>query len=229
MIETGWDSDGYQEDGFMVDDFELTGETNDFSLPVELTNFNVSAIPGHKAVKLSWRTESEVNNAYWLIQRKNEGLQFSEIDKIPGQGSKSNATNYEYIDSSVKPNNTYTYRLIDVAYDGSSEIHSEQSIFVAALPEKFTLHPNYPNPFNPSTTIKFELPAGKSIYKTDINIYNVLGQKVRDLLTAELETGRYTEVWDGRNNFGSSLPSGTYYLVIKAGEYTDSMKMLYLK
>jgi hypothetical protein len=82
-----------------------------------------------------------------------------------------------------------------------------------ALPERFALLQNYPNPFNPSTTISFGL-AKRSEVK--LEIYNVIGQKVRTFVSESRPAGDYTIEWDGKNDFGFDIGSGVYLVTMRA-------------
>ncbi|OQC05853.1 MAG: flagellar basal body rod modification protein [Candidatus Cloacimonetes bacterium ADurb.Bin089] len=88
------------------------------------------------------------------------------------------------------------------------------------------LMPNYPNPFNPKTTIAFTLAkAGK----VDISIYNLKGQKVKTLLSENLLPGKHSIVWDGKDEKGSGLGSGIYFVKMQTGKTTDTRKITMLK
>ncbi len=93
-------------------------------------------------------------------------------------------------------------------------------------PKEFAVFENYPNPFNPTTEIRFALPERG---KVSIIIYNTLGQKVKTLLSATREAGSYTIRWDGRNAAGQSVASGIYLYRISAGENSQIKKMILLK
>ncbi len=187
IIETGW-SAGYDQDGFMVDDFAITGEANDASLPVELASFNVLALPGNNSVQLTWRTESEVDNAYWLIERKVNNSKFETIQKITGQGTKSYATDYSFVDTDLRFDVEYTYRLLDVALDGTMNSNGERIVLLNNLPSEFTLEQNYPNPFNPATSIAYQVARQANV---NLTVYNALGQKVRTLVNRRQQAGKY--------------------------------------
>lgn len=100
------------------------------------------------------------------------------------------------------------------------------SVTVKEIPTEFELSQNYPNPFNPVTNIKFSLPENANV---NLTIYNMLGQKVKTLLSGEQEAGFYTVRWDGTNELGSRVSSGIYIYRIEAGKYTSTMKMNLLK
>ena len=88
------------------------------------------------------------------------------------------------------------------------------------------LDSNYPNPFNPSTTIRFSLAeAGHA----RLNIYNTRGQLVRSLANSNLMAGKHQMTWDGRDNRGKSVASGIYFYRLQAGKYVQSRKMILMK
>ena len=94
-------------------------------------------------------------------------------------------------------------------------------------PEVFSLANNYPNPFNPATTIKYALPQAADVQLT---VYNVLGQPVRTLVAEHQNAGRYVVEWDATNNSGHSLSSGMYFYRLEAGgDFLEVKKMLLLK
>ncbi|HNX37411.1 MAG TPA: T9SS type A sorting domain-containing protein, partial [Candidatus Cloacimonadota bacterium] len=86
---------------------------------------------------------------------------------------------------------------------------------------------NYPNPFNPSTTIAFALPAGGEV---SLSVFNLKGQLVRTILNeAELEAGKHTAIWDGTDSTGRIVSSGVYFCALKTAGKTVSRKMLLTK
>ena len=106
-------------------------------------------------------------------------------------------------------------------------INNEENDINDQIPEISVLHSNYPNPFNPITTISFSIPT-KS--KVNLSIYNVKGQKVRTLLNEIKEQGKWKQLWDGKNNFGKEVGSGVYmYKLDVAGKTRAVKKCLLLK
>ena len=94
-------------------------------------------------------------------------------------------------------------------------------------PAVFALASNYPNPFNPATTIKYSLPQAADV---ELTVYNVLGQPVRTLVAEHQSAGRYVVEWDATNDSGHSLSSGMYFYRLAAGgEFLETRKMLLLK
>jgi hypothetical protein len=96
----------------------------------------------------------------------------------------------------------------------------------SASPDAFLVSHNYPNPFNPSTTIHYQLPAGG---RTRIHVYDIHGDLVQTLLDADQAAGVYTVRWDGRNEGGMRVASGTYLLRIETGVRVETRKLLLTK
>jgi len=95
-----------------------------------------------------------------------------------------------------------------------------------AIPSEFVLYQNYPNPFNPETTIRFDLPEQQYV---NLTIYNVLGQKVIDLITENFAAGYHKVIWNGRDKRNIPVTSGVYFYQIKAGPHLTNKKMVLLK
>ncbi|MGR3296522.1 MAG: FlgD immunoglobulin-like domain containing protein [Candidatus Bathyanammoxibius sp.] len=94
------------------------------------------------------------------------------------------------------------------------------------IPEAFYLSSNYPNPFNPVTTIRFSVPSRTYV---SLTVYNQLGQKVATLVDGERHAGVYEAVWKGMDSHGNQVASGVYLYKMKAGSFTQSRTMVLLK
>jgi|GEM_PF-3677672 len=94
------------------------------------------------------------------------------------------------------------------------------------LPMRFALHQNYPNPFNPETRIEFSLPRTSFV---TIEIFNILGQRVRTLVNERLSVGYKNVTWNGRDDNGLSVSSGIYFYRIVTDDFAESKKMILLK
>jgi len=93
---------------------------------------------------------------------------------------------------------------------------------------KTTLSGNYPNPFNPTTTISFEI-SGSSPQKIELTIYNTKGQKVKTLLNENLQSGKHSIVWNGVDDNGKLLSSGVYFYRLKTNSGSQTRKMILMK
>jgi FlgD Ig-like domain len=241
-IDDGTDAAAYFENlhndpqGNVVDWAVTNQDLGDISLPVELASFESIAENG--LVTLKWLTESEVNNLGFEIYRAPE----KEADYIllsgyktnpdlAGQGNSSTRHEYSYNDKSVKPETTYWYKLADLDFSGVKTFHNPISVTTAkALPTGFKLKPNYPNPFNPTTTISFDIPrTNTELVDTQLIIYNTLGQVTKTLYQDKLNAGSYEVQWDGTTDGGNYAPSGIYFVVFSANEFSQTGKLILLK
>ena len=110
---------------------------------------------------------------------------------------------------------------------GLNQVASLGFTQVQTRPENFALGNNYPNPFNPETTLKYQLPEAADV---KLEIYNVVGQVVRTLVAEHQNAGRYVVQWDASNDNGQALSSGMYFYRLQAGgEFQQVKKMLLLK
>ncbi len=94
------------------------------------------------------------------------------------------------------------------------------------IPTSFALHQNFPNPFNPETRIQFDLPKPAMV---KLEIFNILGKKIRTLINERHPAGSYSVTWDGRNDIGKQAASGVYIFTIDTVEFKQNRKMLLLK
>ncbi len=108
--------------------------------------------------------------------------------------------------------------------DGNVSIESAQAVRIT-LPKAFALSQNSPNPFNPSTTIKYQVPEGDAA-KVQIVVFNVRGQKVITLVDELKESGDYTVNWNGTSTSGHRVSSGVYFYRMSAGEFSAVRKMV---
>ena len=97
--------------------------------------------------------------------------------------------------------------------------------YIQTSPHGFALYQNYPNPFNPTTVILFSLAETGF---ADLSIYNVLGQKVRTLLSGNLSEGDHSKAWDGRDDAGNNVGTGVFIYRLKCDDRVESKKMLLL-
>jgi hypothetical protein len=110
---------------------------------------------------------------------------------------------------------------------GVNSLRGPASVMIETRPEVYALNDNYPNPFNPETTIKYQLPEAGLV---TLEVYNMLGQVVKTLVSENQTAGRKTVQWDATNDNGQSLSSGMYFYHVEAGEgFQDTKKMLLLK
>jgi len=187
-------------------------------LPVEFVAFAVTA--NRLNANLNWSTATETNNYGFEIERR-QGSGWVKVGFVPGAGTSSTPLDYSYTDNNLAPGR-YAYRIKQIDKSGSFSYHSAAEVEIGLVAKKFELESNYPNPFNPSTTIQFMLAdAGK----TSLLVYNMLGQQVMSLFDGNAEAGRIYQVkFDA-----SSLPSGLYVAKLQSGQQQMMQKMILMK
>ena len=186
-------------------------------LPVELASFT-AAFTG-KEVKLAWNTATEVNNYGFNIERKINNDNWEKIAFVNGYGNSNSPKNYAYVDQTPIGGNKILYRLKQIDNDGQYEFSN--ALEVNVVPSEFTLFQNFPNPFNSTTIIRYQIASESEV---SIKIYNILGAEVLSLVNERKEAGIYETEFKSDN-----LPSGTYIYRIITDGFTDTKKMTLLK
>ena len=124
----------------------------------------------------------------------------------------------------IQDNQVIDYRATSLGFSiGSGVLSADQG---SPLPPRFSMRPNYPNPFNPTTTIEYTLP--KTV-RTVLLVYNVLGQEVARLVDDYLNPGSHRTVWDGKDRAGREVVSGIYIVRLVTPGWSQTMKMLLLR
>ncbi len=202
--------------------------SGDNPLPVNLSSFTAAYIDGSPVI--NWVTQSETDNIGWNIYRSNSynfGQAFMlNINTIPGNGTTSQPSFYSYTDEyEVFESFTYWYWLESISGSGETESYGPVSLTIPSegndipeIPLATELRQNFPNPFNPSTLISFDIKENETGL---LSIYNIMGQLI---VTEEFETGRHQYAWDGRDH-----ASGVYLYKLKTKYYSKIMKMLLVK
>jgi hypothetical protein len=193
---------------------------NSGALPVQLVSFAVKA--GKSGAILYWSTATETNNYGFEIERRSVGLNtWQRIGFVAGAGTSSSVHEYSFTDRTVAPGR-YAYRLKQVDNDGTFTFSGAAEVEIGLAAREFKLESNYPNPFNPTTTIEFTLAEdGRAL----LRVYNMLGQEVAKLFDGEAQAGRVQRVkFDA-----SGLPSGLYFAKLEAGKQQMMRKMMLMK
>jgi len=207
---------------------------NDSSLPVELQDFN--AVPGNSKVTLCWSTGSETENLGFNLYRsvnKNGEFLMLNAELIPGHGSTSEMHEYFWVDKNVVNGVSYYYKIEDVDYAGVAKLHD---IVVTATPtgkeestlvKGFRLQPCFPNPFNPETTLRFELGKAADV---SVQVYDLLGNLVNTLTNSAYQPGEYSLSWNGRDAHDRLSATGIYFLCISSGTgFSSTQKVIFLR
>jgi hypothetical protein len=116
-----------------------------------------------------------------------------------------------------------------IADEQGRQIPAQIKNQTAITPTAWVLHQNSPNPFNPQTDIRYQIPQGKHAIHTTLKVYNLIGQEVKTLVDEYQDAGNYTITWDGRDSAGNPVPSGIYFCTMETGETSQAIKMILSK
>ena len=187
-------------------------------LPVELSIF--TATLSKSEINLFWKTETEVDNYGFEVERRIDDKDWNQIAFVSGNGNSNSPKEYSFSDKDlVAGGSRFQYRLKQIDNDGSFEY--SDVVEVEIVPDQYELSQNYPNPFNPSTTIQFSLPKQSQL---KINLYNMLGEQVATIAEGMYESGNHKVTFNTSN-----LPSGTYVYRLESSEFIQVKKMILLK
>ena len=216
-VNTGTNIVTYAFDGALTFNHRYAFGDLNAVLPVELVAF--SARRKDEEVELRWRTATELNNFGFEIQRaENREGPFTSVGFVEGNGTKYSPTDYSFTDS-PRDLSTLYYRLRQIDNDGT-ESYSDV-LHVTAEKADFDLC-NYPNPFNPSTTITFRAPVDG---RASLTIYNTLGQSMDVAFSGDVKKDETVSVpFDA-----GELPGGMYYYTLCVDGLTKTGKMLLTK
>jgi hypothetical protein len=198
-------------------------------LPIQLASFNASQNTSGAGVLLRWSTLSEVNNYGFEVQRGAlAGGEFVTVSGavIPGHGTTAVQQAYSYTDGSAQAG-TWYYRLKQIDLDGAVHYSDPAKVEVQPggthqeVPAVFSLGQNFPNPFNPETTIRYTLPSRSHVL---LAVYNALGGRVAVLAEGEQESGFHEVRFDG-----SALASGVYFYRLQSTGFVQTKKLSLLK
>ncbi len=199
----------------------------DEQVPIELSSFVGSVMEDR--VVLNWATASQTNNVGFRVLRSTDGETYEVVSElIAGAGTTDQLMDYMFEDTGVPAVEVVYYVLEQIDLDGSVNLSNPIEVLLGARftpPTEFA-STVYPNPFNPRTTISYDLPADTDV---SIVIYNETGQEIRHLVTQHYTAGRYNVQWDAKDYLGRSVGSGVYIAKIVAGPNTAIQKMLLLK
>jgi len=204
-------------------DYTLNVYCGDFPFGVELSSFSASrTVDG---IAINWSTASETDNDRFQISRADATSDdWQLVAEIDGQGNSTTRHEYSFVDRNVN-GERYTYELAGFDYAGTRQVFGIVSV-EAATPNaptatEFALLGNYPNPFNPTTNIRFSLAAASEI---QLAVYDVMGREVAQLVNGAMAAGVHEVAFDG-----AGLSSGVYFARMSGSFGSDVMKLMLMK
>jgi hypothetical protein len=208
-------------------------------IPVELVSF--TSLVNENNVTISWMTATETNNMGFQVERNQVHNPQSSVSKeewdiigfVDGKGTTTEMNTYYFTDNGLN-SGKYQYRLKQIDFNGSFEYSSIIEAEIGSL-NKFVLEQNFPNPFNPSTTIHYTIPnvtlslssraeSRDEGTRVQLKVYDVLGNEVATLVNEAKSAGSYEIEFNAEK-----LSSGIYFYELKAGAFIQTKKMILLQ
>jgi len=178
------------------------------------------------SVMLWWDPSTDENFQYFLLERSTDDLFVENV-------VSNYLTSSSYTDEDLEFNTLYFYRVSYFSTDWSE--YSETIALVLEnldisngnnMPISYKIHQNHPNPFNPVTTIRYDLPEDGLV---NITIYDMMGRQISTLVSGQQTAGYNIVQWNATNTFGEAVSAGLYLYTIHAGKFTQTRKMVLLK
>ena len=228
-IEFRIDSTGLTSAYQLVTSFRATTKRIRFrkregATPTVFRDWLAAEIPGGVPADSGWHKLAvrAVGNQFWLYYDDQElaGCPYSDTTSTPlfTQG---------FVGVYAFHLNMMGYSTVDLFADDILVTETPSAIKETNnYSTSYHLNQNYPNPFNPTTQISFELPVGEFV---QLEVYNLIGQKVRTLLNENRPAGVQQVTWDARDDTGRELPAGIYYYQLKSSDFQQTRKMLLVK
>ena len=185
----------------------------------------------HDGNHLSWQESSDEDFMFFRVYR----TVWPDCDPAGATLQAMTSGTSWYDDPAGAPDNPWDHCYLVAAVDDAGNEGPWTNpletvvtgIDAPGLPTRFALHQSFPNPFNPTATIRFDLPRSTPV---SLVVYDVSGMLVRRLLMGKLlSAGRHTETWDGRNGTGQSVAAGLYFYRLKAGDFQETKRMVMIK
>ncbi len=192
------------------------------TMPVELSDFEIL------------ESDTQVKVAYLAIDSEESNFQvYRSIDRYDGYEAilvTMEKTAVEdrlvFTDEDVDAGSHYYYHIVEIDERGDRLMHGPVGVQVSGLPSAYSLSDVYPNPFNPSTKISYQLPEAGQV---TLEIYNMMGQKVKSLVSVSQSAGSHVVNWDGTNDLGHTVSAGAYMVRLSAGDFEATRTITFLK
>lgn len=210
---------------------EFIWNAEDETLPVTLSSFTAT-YTAENFVQLTWVTESETDMmGYHVLRAENEDVN-SAIRITPTIIDAVNSPEthtYTHQDAEIENDSEYYYWVESIEMGGATMMYGPQHVVIEngdapELPQTTKLHGAYPNPFNPTTTLKFQIKENET---ATLTVYNVLGQTVKTF--GNFEAGHHDIPWLGKDDKGNNVSSGVYFYILESASTKEIKKMMLLK
>lgn len=173
-------------------------------------------------IAVRWRMNDIDEGVEFVVLRKRGGS--DRFVPAPSQEVSRDGMEFEFVDRDIERGVSYTYRVDYSDDEGTHTLFETDPVETPAY--SLTLEQNWPNPFNPSTVIRFSLPKRCSVR---LEIFDTAGRLIRVLRDGVMDAGEHEAMWDGTNSAGTMVGSSVYFYRLRAGKESISNKMVLLK
>lgn len=242
-VPCSWDPDKPREVSVLLTTFEQTkgqvfytiGKSDgEQTLPIILSSFNANALSSD-LVSIQWTTQSETNTyGYYIYRAKSDRIsQAIRLNTYTAATNTSQTQHYVFRDNELFDFGTYYYWLESVSFDGNSGFYGPVSVTleqpdtgVTPIPTLPGIRNIAPNPMSNNAKISFAVPSKGATY---LEVFNSKGQKIRTLVNDSKDSGSYSQYWDGKDEAGTSLAGGIYFIRLTQNGKTWQKKVTILK
>ena len=179
---------------------------------------------------LKFNAPNGERNFDWVLRNYFPNVSGTKVEIVKGEsgsyvieGNFGSSWDREEIDLYAFVQNNNTKRILQGTRLGSPTSIENN---VESIVEKYNLDQNYPNPFNPITQISYTIPNQNFV---ELSIYDIKGSKIRTLVNSTKSSGKYSVIWNAKNDFGKLLPAGLYFYQLKTSKNVFTKKMLLVK
>lgn len=202
---------------------------NSFTDPLPVELLYKYLIVDTNLISVKWGTATELNNFGFFIENSSDSLNWTERGFIEGNGTSFSPHHYTFDDSSANPDDFLHYRIKQLDTDFNSKIYyvgTTDDFRVSVKPyyseiDNFYVSENFPNPFNPSTTLVIKVPESSDV---SIGVYNILGEQIDKIIINNISAG-FSEIKLNLEEY----PSGVYFAKIFYKRLTKTIKLNLIK
>ncbi|MBW7888084.1 MAG: T9SS type A sorting domain-containing protein [Bacteroidetes bacterium] len=233
IVDTGNKFNGFHVEG---NNSDLDGKTvvlyidkmvtSALTVPTGFLDYGAKVDSLSKDVTLNWGVNSEISISRYEIERSTDGTTYSLIGSVTAAGNSDTTKRYSFTNPSQNLQSV-KYRIVQITNDGAKEYSPVITVLLTGIgnaivtPFTYSLEQNFPNPFNPTTTISFSLAITE---KATLKIFDILGREVTTLVNNELGAGAHIIEWNSSN-----VSSGVYFYRLETSNYVNTKKMVVMK
>jgi hypothetical protein len=189
-------------------------------VPAQLQSYSTAHTP--TGIEIRWYlADGDPDLDFFILRADATNKQFTKLDR-PNIFRQDLA--FTFIDYSIVPGRTYIYRVGTSGESGQSILFETDPLAVPRL--SLSLSQSFPNPFNPQTTFRYSIPKTGMV---SLKVYNAQGRYIRTLIESPKTAGEHEQTWDGRNDNGTMMGSGIYFIRLESGGKAQSRKVILIK